>query len=274
MKRAGVVRVPGLCGLALFGALGCSGSVDQHGTAANTAGICSPLDPITTSVTLDPASIVDAGRDTDGTTYVATEQDSALRLFTGSGSPLVEQIESGTGEGSDGTTQFWTFSYTDLSGTNVTVQKDASGLRMGVAKGPISGKGFDVGSTGDVLDQLDFASAAAIPAETTQTFSVDYSGALADGRQIVVVAPVHFTSYDGFRVFFGQSTALDEELVSTVTRTLGIPSTTTITLTIDGAPATLSYSVGSGTLAIGSGMSALTSPSLPAAPPGAVFVCR
>ncbi len=242
-----------------------------------TPGACEPLDPVTGAVSLAASAIVDAGRDTDGTVYVLTE-DTEMQLFVGTDQALVEQFELGTGEGTNGGVQFWTFEYDDAQGMQVTVevQSDSSGLRMGVAKGAISGKGFDVGSTGDVLEPILPAVAAAIPAQTTQTFHVEFVGVEADGvTTVVVTAPDHATSFDGFRIFIGSVGALVEQGSGTVTvgRGLSIPSMTQITFTSNGSPATLVYESGNGTLTIGADSEPLSGSENPVVPPGAVFIC-
>ena len=182
-----------------------------------------------------------------------------------------------------GGAQTWVSSYIDEQGVTVTVevQSDDTGLRMGVVKGPISGKTFDVGSMGDVLDPIAPAAAAAMPAQVTQMFDVDFAGVEADGvTNLIVKAPVPLESdFAGFRVFLGPVNALAEQATGPVS--VGRSSDTQISFTSDGSPAVLVYGFesataisGGGMLTIGSVSQTLTSDVPAAAPPGAVFLCR
>ncbi|HWZ89382.1 MAG TPA: hypothetical protein VNW92_11050, partial [Polyangiaceae bacterium] len=247
------------------------------GRGSASAGPCQPLTPITSPVTIAASDIVDAGRDSDGTEYVLL---SDLRLFVSNGAILVEENEHGAGSGENSGTQFWTFQYLDEQGMPVTVevQKDAAGLRMGVVKGPIPGKGFDVGSVGDVLEPVDPALAAAMSAQATQTFHVEFAGLEADGvTWLVVTAPDHEASgFDGFRVFIGPVGALAEQAGPVMA---GRSSETELSFTSNGSPAQLFYGLnngtsGGGTLTVGKESQMLSSDANPVLPTGAVFLCR
>jgi hypothetical protein len=248
------------------------------GNGAMDLARCDPLKAERSPVILNAADVIGAGRDAEGAVYVLVDQSSQLRLFVSGAASLAEQFESGTGQGQAGSTQFWTFAYADGQGMPVTVevQKDATGARIGVVKGPISGKGFDVGSEGEVLEPISAAAAAALPAETTQTFHVDYAGAHPDGDDLVVIAPDHATTFDGFLIFYGPPAVLVEQPGTvSVTRGLSIPSTTVIAFTLDGAPATLQYDgTGAGTLTVDGSSASLSALATDAGvPPGAAFMC-
>jgi len=247
----------------------------QTGTPETAA--CDPLSAQTSAVMLTSSDIIAAGRDpSDQSVYVLVGRTSPLRLFVTGGDTLMEVFESGTGQGSTDSGRFWTFAYEDQQAMPITVevQEDASGERMGVVKGALLGKGFDVGSTGDVLDAIDSASAALMPAASRQTFHVEFSATDAGGQYIVVIAPDHASNFDGFRVFYGPLAALAEQsgMVS-VTRGLSIPSTTSIAFMLDGTPATLQYGAAGDVLSVGASEAPLTALATSPAPAGAMFQC-
>jgi hypothetical protein len=236
---------------------------------------------VTTVVTLVATQIVDAGQDTDGTVYVLTEDNSSLRLFVGVGADLSEQFEAGTGKGNDGTTQFWTFQYNAVDGTQVTVevQKDAAGLRMGVAKGPISGKGFTVGQTGSVLTPIAPATAAALQATSTETFHVEYLGSSTD--QTVVVISSDHDSAANLRLFLGPLSSLYQRAILANERGLSIPTRTILDFVmVEAGPAddqaALNYESDSpdATITVGAQTPiAFHAPTEPGVPAGAMFLC-
>ena len=244
--------------------------------AARPSARCDPTAPITSAVTLSAAEIVGAGKDSSsGETYVLLEHDSSLRLFVTRGASLSERFQTGNSQGSDGTTRFWTFEYRDDQGGTLLVEVDsnAAGRRMGVAMGPITDKRFDIGSTGIVLSNVDPDTAAAIPAQSTQTFHVEYAGAAADGRNLVVIAPDHVPLFDGFRVFLGPVSALREQPVENVTRGLSNRPTTLITLDIAGMSASASYNRTDGALTSAGVETNFVGSLAPSLPNGATFEC-
>jgi len=228
-------------------------------------------------VTLKASDIIAAGRDpSDQMVYVLIGQSPPLRLFVATSDTLTEVFESGTGQGSTDSGLFWTFTYEDEQRMPVTVevQEDARGSRMGVVKGALLGKGFDVGSMGDVLDAIAPATAALMHAQTTRTFHVEFSGADSSGHAIVVIAPDHDTNFDGFRVFYGPPDALAEQPGTvTVTRGLSIPSTTSIAFTLDGSPATLQYGAAGDVLQRGGSETQLSALATSFTVSGAMFQC-
>jgi len=261
---------------------GAAGTGDSSTNSApqSNGGSLSPCDPLTaatTAVALEPSNIVDAGTDTDGTVYVLVDQNSALRLFVGSTSRLTEVYVMGSGQGSHDPGRFWTVQSTTSDGSLVTVevQTTSTGRAMGVVKGPISAKGFDVGTVGDVLTPMTAVEAATIPVATTQTFHLEYFGTSAS-TNVVVIAPDHFDSYDAFRLFLGPSDNLAEQSVTTVSRGLSIPSNTTIDFidAYSGNPAVLTYGVRPGTLSTGGATTILDSSSPAVLPMNAAFECR
>ncbi len=228
-------------------------------------------------MTLETSDIIAAGRDpSDQMVYVLIGQSPPLRLFVTAGDTLTEVFDSGTGQGSTGSGLFWTFTYEDeqLMPVTVEVQDDARGSHMGVVKGALLGKGFDVGSMGDVLDAIDPATAALMRAQTTQTFHVEFSGANSSDHDVVVIAPDHASNFDGFRLFYGPPNALAQQSGTvTVTRGLSIPSTTSIAFTLNGSPATLQYGPAGDVLWVGASETQLSALTTSFAPTGSMFQC-
>ncbi len=269
----------------LTGVLACSSKVDSSSGGAGTSA-CDPLQSKTTSVTLDAASIVAAGRALDGTVYVLTEQHSEMRLFVGSGSALAEQFELGTGTDTESGTQTWLFDYAAADGSPISVeaQRDASGLRMGVLMGPKSGKTWQVGGQGETLTLLSAADAAALSAQTTQTFNVDFAGVRADGTALVLVAPAHSGDFASERLFWGMPGALAEEKILSFTRSLN--NDTIVTFALGSGMANLTYSISfvihdagsttsiQGSVTVDGETSELMTSWPPVAPAGAQYLCR
>jgi hypothetical protein len=244
------------------------------------------LDATTSSVTLDAASILAAGRSADDTVYVLTETESELRLFVTDGDGLAEQFEGGTGVDPEGALTTWLFDYSTPDGSpiSVEVQRDDSGLRMGVLKGPKPGKIWQVGAQGETLTLLSAADAAALSATSTQTFNLDYAGTRSDGNAIVVVAPAHASSFEAFRLFWGAPSALSEEKITSFGRALS--GGTTVVFSLGSSSATLAYGLPflvpdagvptsiEGSLTIDGRTSELSGAWPPVLPDGAQFLCR
>ncbi|MEO8904106.1 MAG: hypothetical protein ABI488_17335 [Polyangiaceae bacterium] len=263
------------------GSAGASGDTTTDAGTVVSAG-CAPLDPVTSTVVLSASEIVDAGKDTDGTVYVLTESDSTLRLFVGASGNLQEEFEAGTGQGNDGTRQFWTLQYSAADGSAVTVevQEDASGKRMGVVKGPLSGKGFNVGEQGSVLTPITPATAATMHATSTETFHIEYTGASTD-ETVLVSAPDHHFSLDSFRLFLGPLDSVSERSIERVARGNSIPTHTTLNFVLAdaskaAAEAAFSYQTDSpdATLAVGTAVTPFHEPAEFGLPAGATFLCK
>ncbi|HKO47555.1 MAG TPA: hypothetical protein VJV79_07525 [Polyangiaceae bacterium] len=174
---------------------GCS-SADDAQTNANAAvlHVCSPLEPTSSTVTLEAGSILAAGRSADGTVYVVTQTNSKLRLFVSDREAereaIVEQPAAGTGEEPTGASTTWLLDYVDAEGTAVSVkiEQDDTGLRIGVLKGPKAGKSWDL-QQGELLTALNAAEAAALPATSTPCFVVGTQSRHPPDRTIGTVAP-------------------------------------------------------------------------------------
>jgi hypothetical protein len=258
------------------GAASAHAGADNLGNGGTTAApTCNPLAASRSAVTLLAKEIVAAGvDDSTGTSYVLSEHESSLRLFVADGSSLLEQFETGTGQGMEGPLEFWTFQYRDDQGlVTVEVDKDASGLRMGVATGEIAGKRFSVGDAGIILTLMEASAAANLPARTHRTYHIEYSGSDANDRLGLVTAPDHPSSDDGYRVFIGPTSALQEQTVTGVSRGLSIPVHTQINLIVAGSAASFSYAETDATLSTSTGTSTFTGTGSQPLPAGVVFEC-
>jgi hypothetical protein len=212
------------------------GSAGGTTTGASMLSACDPLAAITTSVQLVASLVVAAGQAKDGSFYVVYSNN---RLFVGGGQTLVEQVVSGSGESGSQTD----LDYTDDDGTPVIVEvvRDGTGTQMAVARGMQASKGIDSGN-GEQLTLVDATLVANLAASTTQTFRIDFAASLSDGRELVVVTPAQSVDYQQFRVFFGPPTALAQQAVTNFGSSQSGQRYATVT--VDGAPADLTYLAG------------------------------
>jgi hypothetical protein len=215
---------------------GNAGSAGSSATDASGLTACAPLAASTSSVELDESQVVAAGRAKDGTLYVVYGDN---RLFVGSDESLFERVVIGSGESGSQTD----LNYLDDDGMSVTVQvvRDDTGTHLVVARGMQSGKGID-GGNGEPLTLVDAALVASLGASATHDFVSDFAASLPDGRELVVIAPVRFGGYHEFRVFLGTRAALAEKTVTNFGSSHSGQRYATIT--IDGAPADLTYLAG------------------------------
>jgi len=268
--------------------LGCSSTDDADANAsAVILHACSPLEPVTSNLKLDAGSILAAGRSADGTVYVVTQTDSKLQLFVSGadGEGVAERPAAGTGEVHESDSATWLFDYADADGTAVSVQvvQDSAGLRMGVLKGPKSSKTWDL-DLGELLISLPASEAAALPATSTQNFSVDYQGTRSDGRVIVVMAPDHFANYDEFRLFWGPLSDLRQYAIVSFNRGHSLGGASAVRFETESGSATLAYSfsypipqtggMSQGSLELAGQTDSLSGAAPPTMPDGAQFWCR
>jgi hypothetical protein len=115
---------------------------------------------------------------------------------------------------------------------------DANDEQMSVARGMQTSKGIDPGQ-GESLTLVEASVVAQLAGSTTRTFELDFAASLADGRELVVVAPSHAESYDEFQVFLGPSSALAQRVVNNFGSSRS--GQRFATLTVDGADAELTY---------------------------------
>ena len=284
LKRA---MLSALLGLSLS-SVGCS-STDAVSEAPLHA--CAPLESTISTVTLDAQRVLAAGRSADGTAYVVTQENSKLRLFVSDANAeaetLVERPVSGSGEVQDGGSQIWLLDGADASGSPLSVQvvQDASGMSMGVLKGPKpdGAKTWPL-EQGELLTALPAVEAAALPALSGQAFFVDYEGSHSDGRAIVLIAPERAGSYDDYRLFWGMPAELRERVITSFSRARSIGGPTTVVFETEAGRATLSYSfhypipetggMSEGSLELGGKTDPLSGIAPAALPDGAQFLCR
>jgi hypothetical protein len=205
-------------------------------TSADSLSACDPLAASTSSVQLDASQVVAAGRAKDGSLYVIYGD---LRLFVGGDQELRERVVIGLGESGSQTD----LEYTDDDGTPVTVEvvRDAAGTHITVARGMQQSKGID-GGNGESLTLVDAALVAKLSASTTQSFEIDFAASLADGRELVVIAPSRTVDYEQFRVFLGLPAALAQHAVTNFGSLRSGQRFATVM--VDGAPSDLTYLAG------------------------------
>ena len=155
---------------------------------------------------------------------------------------------------------------------------------MGVLMGPKSGKTWQLGSQGETLTLLAATDAAALSAQTTQAFYVDFAGLRADGNALVLVAPAHGEDFAGERLFWGMPSALAEEKILSFTRSLS--NDTLLSFALGTGTANLTYSISyvvhdagsttsiQGSLTVDGETSELMTSWPPVAPAGAQYLCQ
>jgi len=188
---------------------------------------CSPLEGVTEPIAL--ATVIGAGRHADGTIYVVDQQESDLRAFVSEGSALERKKVAGSGQGED-----WTsVTIADANAPFSLKVETEAGVpkRMGVVRGELKDKTFDVGAQGDVLELVDASAYANLAIRNIPgSVVVAYDASTSDGRRIVVTRPDVDWSYEDFRVFFGTPERMVERRVETASR----GSSTHITFDVDG----------------------------------------
>ncbi|MEO6603201.1 MAG: hypothetical protein ABIQ16_25175 [Polyangiaceae bacterium] len=270
--------------VAALGVCACSGSDDSASSAAGTQP-CAPLDPVTSSVSLDATTVLAAGRSADGTLFVLRDVENVVTLFVATSDTLVEVPEAGTGEGHEGDVSTYVFDYEDEAGAPVSVQlrQEGADSRMSVLHGPKPDKIWDIDSEGEELSLIDAQSAVKLPAFSTRTFRLDYEGARENADALVLIAPEQAGSYDDFRLFWGAPARLSERKIQSVSRARSIGGPTNVTFAADTGSAVLSYSfpfpptadaLSTGALMIGNESEPLIGAAPPVLPDGAQFFCR
>ena len=210
---------------------------------------CDPFNPTTKPITL--ATILGAGRDTDGTLYVVDQpQSGGERVFVSSGGTLQRQRVAGSGtENNGGGVVIYTFSVSDhtppfmLKLETNAAGPTAMGVLQGTSDSKTDTKTFTIGQQGSVLTLVPAAQVAGLPvADIPAETVIEYNATLSDGRALLVVRPRDDWTFQDFRVFFGSPDHMVERPVSQVVRYKDGGSTT-IDFTIDGAAAVASFPV-------------------------------
>jgi hypothetical protein len=224
--------------VALFGLIACS-----NNTVSSAEANCDPFDSDEAPIALE--NVLAVGRDGDDVFYVLDQPaGEEVRAFVSDDDFLFRQRVAGTG----------TMSSAELDSYDVNVEaeppfslyleipssgeprffKHPADSRPMPGVAPLGGEELELLSEDDLED---FA-LRNLPPEVT----VEYLGALEDGRRVLVTVPTDASSYEDFRVFFGTKDAmLEHEEVSVVRKRDG--GSTTITFRLDGATATLEFPI-------------------------------
>ncbi|MDB4935573.1 MAG: hypothetical protein JWP87_2545 [Labilithrix sp.] len=227
----------------LIAGVGCSGSsadVASTGSsaAASTAGTraCSPFDSVAQPIAL--AHVLGAGRHADGTLYVLDDGAPTYRAFVSQGNVLhrKEVTGSGTVGGEAGAVSI-TATVRDAAAP-FALQIERSGdvaTRMGVFRGDLQTKSFDVGQQGDVLELVGVDVLAGLQLQNLPGDVVtEYDATTEDGHRLVVTRPAADWTYESFRVFYGTPDQMKERHLTNASR----GSTTYISFDLDGVEQT------------------------------------
>jgi len=222
-------------------ATGCGGSTASSSptgssTGASTAGAraCSPLDG-TAAQSITLAHVIGAGRHPDGTVYVLDDGVPSYRAFVSQGTVLQRKEVAGSGDvgGAPGTESI---SATVRDATApFALQIERSGgvaTRMGVYRGELAAKSFEIGVEGDVLTLVGADVLAAFEVRNLPGgVVVEYDATTQDGHRLIVTRPMVDWTYDDFRVFYGIPGEMKERHLENASR----GSTTYISFDLDGA---------------------------------------
>ena len=223
---------------------GVTSQMSDSGSASRVA--CDPLAPVPKAITL--GTVLGVGKSVDGTLYVADEVgDSMQRAFVSDASgALVRQHVGGSGTTSDGVSTEYDFSAADpLPAFVLELYVPKSGAtRMGVVQGALKDrKSFTIGQDGEELTVLPNTTVAGMPLKNFPgTTLLEYAATLPDGRIILVTRPSDDWSYSDFRLYLGDSNAIAERTVISVSRAHDGGSTS-IVFDFGGSNATASFKV-------------------------------
>jgi hypothetical protein len=187
--------------------------------------------------------VLAVGRDTLGVVYALDELDGDVRAFVSDGDALRRHRVLGSGSGDLGDVAFY----------DVEVEADPPfTLYLEIpdvgeptfSKIVVPGRNMpDAAADGEELTLLSADDLADFTLENLPPeIHIEYLGVLDDGRFVVVTRTSDDWSYDDFRLFVGQNAFVLEREVQSVLRARDGGSTT-IELTLDGEPATLSFPV-------------------------------
>ncbi len=209
--------------IALAAALGCtdggSSSSDgaqglsSSGSSPAASHPCSPLEAVTEPIALD--NVVGAGRHADGTIYVLDRGQPDYRAFVSEGSVL--QRKKVAGSGSNGDSEV-VATVSDPNAPFALKVESANGVakRMGVFRGELNDKSFEIGEKGDVLELVDATVYGGLTVENIPGGAVvEFAASTTDGERIIVTQPAVDGTYEDYKVFFGAPpTLLERKLVS------------------------------------------------------------
>jgi hypothetical protein len=209
------------------------------GTSTSDPRPCDPL--ATTSLPIAAGTLVAAGRDAAGTVYVvdvAPVDPRPQRLFISSGTTLQRRPIEGSGElgaGPGSTLIVDTGSADPTTALQIAIEMGATGpARMGLHRGPLTGKTFVIGTEGELLTLLSQADLAGFTLQNLPGRVVpEHLASLSDGRLILVTRPEVDWSYADMRVFVGPPARMLERDQVHVSR----GSYTIVDFALDGRPA-------------------------------------
>lgn len=175
------------------------------------------------------ADLYGAGRDAAGTLYVADQGGRDHQRFFISQGAVLQRFEI-AGSGLDGAGSL-TLS---IAEPPLTVRIDHAGptpTQMGIVRGPVDGKTFDIGTQGEVLTLVGADALTGLtPKDVVDNVFVEYNATLPDGRHLFVTRPKVDWTYEDFRIFFGPPNAVLERPLVSASR----GNTTYLTFTVDG----------------------------------------
>jgi hypothetical protein len=223
------------------GAVACSGGGTpsspgpSSSNAIGSGGPPSPCSPLAgEDVPIALQNVVSAGRDTDGTIYVLDKGTPDFRAFVLEGGVLQRKKVDGSGTMGN-TTIVATVSDANAPFTLKVEKANGAVTRMGIHRGTLDAKDFDIAAEGELLALLqpsDYTSLAV--RNVTPNVVVEYDATTPDGHRMVVLRPDLDWSYEDFRVFYGTPDAMIERPVRDVAR-MRDGGSTTIDFTVDGA---------------------------------------
>ncbi|MBN9165311.1 MAG: hypothetical protein J0I07_30385 [Myxococcales bacterium] len=222
-------------GLLVTVLLACSGGTSPGSTGNARSGsstdaslhACSPLEGATQPIALEV--VVGAGRHADGTLYVLDKAGSNHRVFVSEGGGLQRKKVAGSGEGEGSITVEVLETVPPFS----LKVESTNGVpkRMGVFRGELNDKTFEIGGRGDVLELVDASAYASLPLRNIPGAAhVEYDASRSNGDRIVVTRPDTDWTYEDVRVFYGARARMVERPVVDVSR----GSSTYITFMVDG----------------------------------------
>ena len=238
---------------------------------------CDPLQEMTTPVVL--GKVLGVGSDAAGTIYLVDLAPTGERLFVSQGTVLVRQSVGGSGSTSDATGTLVVLTGRDAaSPLAVEIQQDAAGQprAMGIYRGTLAAKTFEIGSMGEVLQLLPTTAVSGLALQNLPgTVSIQHLATLSDGRELMVTRPDVDATYDDVRVFFGTPPTLVERRVTPTAQPM---SFTQLTFDLDGrqAVATFPSQLNTGVtamLAVGSDVFPLVEAALSTPPTASAFLC-
>lgn len=212
-------------------ALGCTSK--SSGTSSGSQQ-CNPLATADAPIAL--STLLGVGRHADGTLYALDDGRPDYRLFVSEGSVLQRKVVLGSGTAggtADGT--IVVTSGDTLAPFTLKIERSAGkAARMGVYRGELKGKDFEIGSQGDVLEVVGADALASLTVRNVPgNVVVEYDAMTPQGRRLFVTRPAIDWRYEDFRMFYGTPDRMTERRVASVAR----GSSTYITFDIDGASA-------------------------------------